>query len=161
MICLQNDITNKNSYVEFVGNCFYLDSSYPIYIDNSIFANNSIFVQLNSVYGGNPCINSINYFSEIFITNSIFKNNKAFDQSNCLKFIGSNININDSYFEGMTYTASNDPYMSNTGTIEISSDHAIIYNVSISKNKARKGAGILFENIQGKTQFIYCELVYF
>ena len=157
--CLKNNVKNNNSYINFVGNCLFFDSHSPIYIEDSSFINNSIMIKPNSMNGGNPCINSIIFYSSLFIRNSTFKYNQAFEQSNCIRFIGSSFEIIDSVFKGMSYS-SNDPYIGNTGSLIIASDVTNLVNVSFIGNKANKAAGILFQNMKNNKQIIYCEMVH-
>ena len=158
--CEQNNVFNYYFKDKKQGNCLIIDSIFPIYIKNSIFFNNIIDDDSNSNYGGNPCINTLNIQSILYINNSIFKNNQAFDQSNCLTFVGTILNINNSFFEGMK-SISNPPNLNNLGALSVSAEILIIFNVSLIKNNAFKAAGIFFNNINSQKQNIYCEKVQF
>ena len=131
---------------------------FPLLLTHSLFINNTINVEPNSIYGGNPCINSLNSFSTLLITNAIFQNNQAFDQSNCIHFNGIELHLNDSLFEGNRFV-SNDPYIGNSGVLTLSSDEFLMFNVTIIRNLAFKATGILFKNSNGHHQIIHCEKV--
>ena len=156
--CEGNNVFNYFFRYKKQGNCLIIDSIFPIYVKNSVFFNNIIDDDSCLNYGGNPCIITLNLLSILYINESNFKNNQAFDQSNCLNFVGTILHINNSFFEGMK-SISNPPNLDNFGTLSLSADNLIIFNVSLIKNKAFKAAGIFFNNMNGQQQNIYCEKV--
>ena len=135
-----------------------MDSEFPLHLQNSFFINNSINVEQNSLYGGNPCINTMNFFNILLITNCLFKNNQAFDQSNCINFVGIDLHVNNTIFQEMK-PISKKPYLGNLGALSISVDNVVIFNVSFLKNQAFKAAAIFLRNVALEKQKFYCENV--
>jgi len=153
--CLRNTVLNKNSIINYIGNCLYLDSLDAVWINNSSFQNNTINIEPNSLYGGNPCLYTNNFLSEVYITDSYFGFNQAFSDTNCINFVGSTLQINNSYFES-NGPISNNPYINNVGTLSISADQLVMFNVTLTKNQAFKAAGIFFQNLNFHQQMIIC-----
>ena len=149
----------NNTIQEYMGDCLYIDSILPLIIKNSIFINNSIIINGVLMSGGNPCINVVNFVSIIYIDMSFFKYNKAYDQSNCLKFIGSILQIQNSIFEGMEQS-SDIADLGNCGALNLAGNNIVLFNISFLKNRAFKAASILIKNVIGESQIIQCEKVY-
>ena len=157
--CFNNSVISSNSYSTLIGNCLYIDSIFPINIFNCSFSDNSIKVVTDMSKGGNPCINSINQFSEIFISNSFFISNQGCDSSNCINFIGKTFILNNSFFLLMSFSSIT-PKINNIGVLNLSSNYILIFNVTFANNTAFKGASIfLAGTLNSLNQYINCTQV--
>lgn len=157
--CFNNSVINRNSYSNYIGNCLFIDSIFPIKLFNCSFSDNTIKAVTDTSKGGNPCINSINQFSELFISNSFFVSNRGFDSSNCINFIGKTFFLNNSLFLLMSFSGIS-PQIKNIGVLNLNSNYALIFNVTFANNTAFKGAAIFIAGtLNSLTQYINCTQV--